>query len=103
MDRFAPILPRRDFTATRAFYDQLGFETIHSTEAPDYSGDLWLHFSPHQHDPSQSNWMIYLHVDEPDLWADQFRELDLPRDGIPRFGDISDTDLEHARVPSRRS
>ncbi len=47
--------------------------------------------------------MFYLHVDDPDLWADQFRELDLPREGIPRFGDISDTDLEHARVPSRRS
>jgi len=80
-DRFAPILPSRDYDATQEFYEKLGFETIRRTEPPDHTwmivarGDLWL-----------------LHLDDPDAWASAFRTLDLPGMGIPRFGDIEDKD-----------
>ena len=36
--------------------------------------------------------MVYLHLDDPDAWADVYRDLDLPRKGIPRFEDIEDKD-----------
>ena len=97
-DRFAPILPSRDYDATSAFYEKLGFETIRRTEPPDFTwmivarGELWLHFFPHDHDPAASNVMVYLHLDDPDAWADAYREMDFPKAGIPRVGDIKDED-----------
>ena len=104
-DRFAPILPSRNYDATEKFYKTLGFETPCRTEAPDYTwmiltrGDLWLHFFPHDHDPAKSNWMVYLHLDDPDTWADAYRPMDLPQEGIPRVGDIRDEDWGMREFP----
>jgi len=95
-DRFAPILPSRDFDATQQFYETIGFELVNRREPPDFTwmivgrNDLWLHFFPHEHDPHVSNWMVYLHLENPDEWADAYRTLGLPKTGIPRFGDILD-------------
>ena len=67
-DRFAPILPSRDYNATQHFYETIGFETIRRTEPPDHTwmilarGDLWLHFFLHEQDPDASKWMVYLHL-----------------------------------------
>ncbi|MEO1746616.1 MAG: VOC family protein [Pseudomonadota bacterium] len=97
-DRLAPILPSRDYDATQAFYERLGFEIIRRTEPPDHTwmilakGDLWLHFFPHDHDPFASNWMVYLHLNDPDEWADRYRDMDFPPEGIPRVTEIEDKD-----------
>ena len=95
-DRAAPILPSRDYDVTASFYHQLGFEEIARYDPPDGPwlimgrGPIWLHFFRHEHDPYASNWMLYLHLDDPDAWADEFRSLGLPSEHIPRFGDIED-------------
>lgn len=94
-DFAAPILPSRDYDRTVAFYARLGFETVVRIDGPSpylilRRGPIWLHFFDHRLDPARSDFMAYLHLDDPDSWADEFRTLDLPAAGIPRFMDIED-------------
>lgn len=97
-DRFAPILPSRDYDVTAAFFAKLGFEMIRRTEPPDFAwmilarGDLWFHFYPSDHDPAKSSVMVYLHLDDPDIWDAAFRKVGFPDAGIPRVTTIKDED-----------
>ena len=95
-DRAAPILPSRDFDRTAAFYGPMGFDVGVRIDPPEhpymilYRGDLWLHFFGHEQEPETSDFMCYLHLGDPDVWADQIRAINLPNAGIPRFMDIED-------------
>ena len=95
-DFAAPILPSSDLDRTQAFYASLGFALVVRIDAPGQPymilqrGPIWLHFFGHEIDPAESDFMAYLHLENADAWADEFRSLGLPSEGAPRFGDIAD-------------
>jgi catechol 2,3-dioxygenase-like lactoylglutathione lyase family enzyme len=86
--RTVPILFARDIDETSRFYAELGFTV--AVPAEDYlivdRDGAEIHFvATPELDPSASNAMCYLHVDDIDGLLDMWREVGLPVSGIPRL------------------
>jgi catechol 2,3-dioxygenase-like lactoylglutathione lyase family enzyme len=90
-----PTLPSRDLDATAAFYGALGFTA--GDRYPDYleiwRDDVELHFFVHADlDPARSDHGCYLRVSDAEAVYDEWAEVGLPADGIPRLTMPADTD-----------
>lgn len=88
MARTVPILFARDIDETSRFYADLGFRVALPDEGyliVDRDG-AQIHFvTTPDLDPSTSNAMCYLHVDDVDGLLAIWRDVDLPESGIPRL------------------
>jgi catechol 2,3-dioxygenase-like lactoylglutathione lyase family enzyme len=87
-DRVTANLPARDFNATAAFYEALGFEVSYKDVAWMIlrRGPLELEFFPYLDlDPGTSSFMACVRVDDLDALYDAFRKASLPNSGIPRL------------------
>lgn len=91
-----PTLPSRDLVETVSFYQKLGFE---SRSVQDYAdiyvilqrGSLELHFfKMAEIVPAESYGGCYLRVDSVEALVEEFQQLVLPREGIPRLGALED-------------
>jgi hypothetical protein len=90
-ERSEPILPSRDLTETRGFYERLGFESWWKGRGPwDYEivsrGNLVLHFFLESSlAPGQNDSSCYLRVMDADQLHAELSALQLPTEGIPRL------------------
>lgn len=90
-ERPEPILPCRDLSETRAFYEKLGFKPWFGPESRwPYEivsrGNLVIHFFPEESlNPPNSNSGCYLRVMDADAFYKELAELRLPVEGIPRL------------------
>ena len=94
LEQACPILPSRDFEATKAFYESLGFETWYEDDG--YllinRDKVELHFFAHPtHRAELSNHGVYLRPDNIDAVSNEIAKLNLPREtGFPRFTSAED-------------
>jgi len=91
-----PILPARDMQETKGFYEAIGFQTANLYD--DYGYLIMQRDAAEVHfwhaadlDPSTSNHAAYLRLPEVDSLSDHLATLDLPTEGIPRWGAAHDT------------
>ena len=84
-ERPRPFIPTRDFDASKAFYEALGFEKLVDGEVAVFragSGEFILQ-QYYQKDWAE-NFMMQLMVDDLDAWWAHIERLDLPaRFGVP--------------------
>lgn len=90
LNSVCPILPSRDFDATSAFYDLLGFREVARFDAEGYlilvRDNVELHFFNHpQHDPETSDHSAFVRVEDAMDLSESFGPLNLSAEGIPRF------------------
>lgn len=89
-----PILPARHLSEMIEFYAQLGFEAIanyQNTYAILCRGSIELHFSLLPDIvPTESYAECYLRVTNVDELFQEFMQLALPAEGIPRIGKLID-------------
>lgn len=91
-----PIFPAKDLEETRQFYEAIGFET--RSVFPDHGYLIMgrdgseIHFwhAP-EIDPATSSHAGYLRMPDVDVLSEHIKTLDLPSEGIPRFGPAHDT------------
>lgn len=90
-----PILPARDLTETRAFYERLGFETrgwwpqTFGGYAILVRGDLRMHFFAFDKiSPSTNYGQCYWHVEDVDALYAECRAAGLPSSGTPRMAPL---------------
>jgi hypothetical protein len=94
--RAVPILPSRSITATRDFYERMGFSTMYYDDAAiGYLivelGGVELQFFRHTAlDPAKSDHGAYIRADDVDAFTQRFLQLALPVVGIPRFNPAED-------------
>jgi len=92
-----PILPARDLSETRAFYERLGFQAAGwwPIEFGGYAilrrGDLSMHFfSFADISPDQNYAQCYWRVKDVDALYAEFQAAGLSRSGIPRLDPVGD-------------
>ena len=92
-----PILPSRDLTETRTFYETLGFQAAGwwPREFGGYAilrrGDLSMHFFLFEDiSPGENYAQCYWRVTDVDALYAEFREVGLSRSGIPRLEPLGD-------------
>jgi catechol 2,3-dioxygenase-like lactoylglutathione lyase family enzyme len=90
-ERSEPILPARDLSEIRDFYQKLGFSAWFGGRAPwDYEilsrGHLVVHFfTESELVPGENDTSCYLRVKDADAVHQEFSARNLPREGIPRL------------------
>lgn len=94
--RASPIMPARDLDETFAFYEQLGFVRFGNPYDAYLmvTREAWeLHFFLFPEvDPSRSIAGTYLRCHDVDAISEEWRALDLPSEGRPRFMPAEDKD-----------
>ena len=88
-DRATPNLPSRDFAATAAFYEPLGFEVVYRDDGWLIlgRGAIWLEFFPDADlDPASSSFGACLRLDDADGFIDACLAAGIPAAsrGLPR-------------------
>ena len=90
-----PILPSKDLSETRAFFEALGFHA--AGWWPDFGyaslvrGDITVHFTSFDElTPADNYAQCYWRVKDPDGLHTEFTKAGLPTRGIPRLDDIGD-------------
>lgn len=92
----APILPSRDFAATLAYYEALGFERLGGAY-PEYlmisRGDWELHFFLYAAlDPACNYHGAYRRGEDVDVLSAAWAAVETSRSGIPRMIPVEDKD-----------
>lgn len=78
-DEPRPFLPARDFAASRAFYQRLGFEILLDDEVAIFrAGRGSFILQRYFHEEWAANCMMQLMVDDLDDWWARLQTLDLP-------------------------
>jgi len=90
-----PILPSSDFEKTKAFYDSLGFSIAGEYREQGYlilvRDDVEIHFFRYpEHVAETSDHGAYLRVKDANALSSAYENLNLPTEGIPRFGKAGD-------------
>ncbi len=93
----AAILPSKDFDATIAFYEAIGFKMTGRWGGSGYlilsMDNIEIHFFLHpNHVPETSCHGAYIRSDDVDALSGHVVGLNLPKDGIPRAIPVEDKD-----------
>jgi uncharacterized glyoxalase superfamily protein PhnB len=80
-----PFLPAKDFEASKAFYEALGFEKLLDSEVAIFRiGDSAFILQPYERAEAAGDFMMQLMVDDLDAWWAHIEGLDLAgRFGVP--------------------
>jgi len=89
LEKLSPILPSRDIAATETFWQRLGFATVYRDGA-DYllmkRDGAEVHFvAQPELDPGKNDRGAYLRPADIRALDAEWRALDLPEEGIPRY------------------